>query len=64
MDIAYVNYPSIIKKGFNGYKLKSVDEVAREVIQGKWGNGNERKQRLEAAGYNYTEVQNRVNEII
>ena len=64
MDIAYVDYPSIIKKGFNGYKVKSVDEVAREVIQGKWGNGNERKQKLESAGYNYTEVQNRVNEML
>ena len=65
MDIAYVGYPSIIiKKGFNGYKVKSVDEVAREVIQGKWGNGNERKQKLEAAGYNYNKVQKGVNEML
>ena len=64
MNIAYVDYPSIIKKGFNGYKLKSIDEIAREVVQGKWGNGNERKQRLETAGYNYNKVQKRVNEII
>lgn len=44
-------------------QLKSVDEVAREVIQGKWGNGADRKQRLEAAGYNYAEVQGRVNQL-
>lgn len=40
---------------------KSVDEVADEVIKGLWGNGAERKARLEAAGYNYNEVQNAVN---
>ena len=43
---------------------KSVDEVAREVIRGDWGNQPERQQRLEAAGYNYSEVQVRVNEIL
>jgi hypothetical protein len=44
-------------------QLKSVTEVAREVIKGSWGNGTERKQRLEAAGYNYKEVQAKVNEL-
>lgn len=43
---------------------KSVDEVAREVIRGEWGNGSERKKKLEAAGYNYNEVQNRVNQLL
>ena len=43
--------------------IKSVDEVAREVLKGSWGNGAERKQRLEAAGYNYGEVQAKVNEL-
>ena len=42
---------------------KTIDDVAREVINGKWGNGSERKKRLEKAGYNYNEVQSRVNEI-
>ena len=40
---------------------KSVDEVAREVIRGEWGNGSDRRQRLEAAGYDYDTVQNHVN---
>lgn len=40
---------------------KSVDQIADEVIAGKWGNGAERKQKLEAAGYNYNEVQAAVN---
>lgn len=42
---------------------KSVDEIAREVIAGKWGNGDTRKNKLTAAGYNYSAVQKRVNEL-
>ena len=41
---------------------KSIETIADEVIAGQWGNGNDRKTRLENAGYNYQEVQNRVNE--
>ena len=43
---------------------KTIDELAREVINGKWGNGEDRKARLTSAGYNYQEVQNRVNQIL
>ena len=43
---------------------KSVDEVAREVIRGEWGNGSDRRQRLEAAGYDYDTVQDRVTAIL
>ena len=42
---------------------KSIDEIAKEVINGKWGNGAERKQKLTAAGYDYSAVQKRVNEL-
>jgi hypothetical protein len=35
--------------------------VAKEVLDGKWGNGADRKAKLTSAGYNYTEVQNMVN---
>ena len=42
---------------------KSINEVAREVIAGKWGNGDDRKNRLTAAGYNYSEVQATVNRL-
>ena len=44
--------------------LKSVEEIAEEVIDGKWGNNPERKQLLENAGYNYKEVQKEVNAIL
>lgn len=43
---------------------KPVEEVAREVIAGKWGNGVTRRIRLQAAGYNYLEVQKEVNRIL
>ena len=43
---------------------KTVDEIAKEVINGLWSNGDERKQKLTAAGYDYSVVQNRVNEIL
>lgn len=43
---------------------KSVDELAQECIKGQWGNGSERRKRLEAAGYSYTKVQARVNQIL
>ena len=54
--------------GFSTYVVsgggKSVEEIAREVLQGKWGNGAERKARLEAAGYDYAEVQAKVNTLV
>ena len=40
---------------------KSSLEIAREVIAGKWGNGATRKKKLEAAGYDYKEIQDKVN---
>lgn len=43
---------------------KTVDELAREVIRGLWGNGTDRKNRLTAAGYDYNAVQTRVNELL
>lgn len=43
---------------------KSNQEIAKEVIKGLWGNGNERKERLQKAGYNYTEIQKLVNKMI
>lgn len=42
----------------------AVDDVAREVIAGKWGSGTERKSRLTAAGYDYAAVQNCVNKLL
>lgn len=71
-DIAYKDYPSIIKNvGLNGFAKesnsapqptrKSNDEIANEVINGAWGNGEDRKNRLTQAGYNYDDIQAIVN---
>ena len=50
--------------GGNQNNNKDLITIANEVIQGKWGNGIERKTRLENAGYNYKEVQNIVNNLL
>lgn len=75
-DYCYVDFPSIIKNGgFNGYgkgtpspapqpqpSRKLNEELANEVIAGKWGNGEDRKNRLTQAGYDYYAVQSIVNQ--
>ena len=43
---------------------KSNEEIANEVINGAWGNGDDRKQRLTSAGYNYTVIQAIVNKLM
>lgn len=50
--------------GGKAVKKKTTDELAREVIQGKWGNGAERKKKLTEAGYDYSAVQRRVNQLL
>lgn len=71
-DNAKVLLAKIQEAGFDGFittkpvveEKKSVEEVAREVINGKWGNGAQRKERLTAAGYDYNEVQKMVNRLL
>lgn len=43
---------------------KTVDELAKEVLAGKWGSGEERKQRLVSAGYDYDVIQSAVNKML
>lgn len=75
-DSGYNNYDKTLKfQGFiyvyrgtdeNGEinNSKSIEEMAREVINGNWGNGQERKDKLTKSGYDYNSIQNKVNEII
>ena len=44
--------------------LKRVTKIAKEVINGRWGNGADRKNRLEAAGYVYADIQRIVDAIV
>lgn len=43
---------------------KTVTDLAYEVIAGKWGNGTDRKNKLNNAGYDYNAVQTKVNELL
>lgn len=43
---------------------KTLSEIAKEVMAGKWGNGATRKKKLQAAGYDYNMVQNYVNAML
>lgn len=43
---------------------KDIDTLAHEVIAGQWGSGETRKNNLTKAGYSYSDVQSRVNEIL
>lgn len=43
------------------HKDKTIVDIAKEVIRGIWGDGEERKEKLKNAGYNYEEVQSIVN---
>ena len=45
-------------------KARDLKVVAQEVIMGIYGNGNERKRKLAAAGYDYKEVQKLVNQML
>lgn len=60
-----LGYDAFIKteKGTEAAR-KSVDEVAKEVIKGLWGNGQERINKLNAAGYNAADVQAKVNALL
>ena len=78
-DYCYKDYPLIMRNnGLNGFKkhtpsntdvtevkpVKSVTELAQEVIDGLWGNGEDRKARLTDAGYDYKAVQAEVNRLL
>lgn len=54
--------PNYASKATGKEPAKSVDEIATEVLSGKWGNNPERRQKLEAAGYDYEAIQAAVNQ--
>ena len=55
---------SILSGGYEQTSNTNIDAVAQEVIQGLWGNGQERFENLTNAGYDAQAVQNRVNELL
>lgn len=58
------NVEVIIERENNQSNLLSIDEIALKVINGDFGNGNARKSKLVKLGYDYDEVQRKVNEIL
>ena len=64
INIADVSLSASATTTISKPQLKSIDEIAKEVIKGKWGNGADRKARLTQAGYDYSAVQARVNQLL
>lgn len=44
-------------------KKKSVDEIIKDIYNGKYGNGEERFRKLKAEGYNPKEIQEKIDKI-
>lgn len=71
-DTCYIDYPAKTAAWYKKHTAsnlskpaaKTVDQLARECIDGKWGNGAVRKSRLTAAGYDYQKVQAKVNSML
>lgn len=63
MNECYRDFPAEIMGGVDEVKpvKKAVAELVEEVLDGKWGNGEDRANRLTSAGYDYEVVQNAVN---
>lgn len=67
----YAAVQAAVNEKLNGAKkpaavkpAKTIDQLAREVINGDWGNGADRKKRITAAGYDYAAVQKKVNQLL
>ncbi len=58
------NFPALDETPGKSQVKKTTKKIAEEVIAGKWGNGDERKKKLKAAGYDYQKVQAEVNKIL
>lgn len=63
MDVMYRDLITEIKNSKNKVNRKSEDEIVQEVMKGLWGNGEERKQKLQNAGYEYNSIQSKINSL-
>lgn len=61
IDYIVAEANKIILESKHNSNKKSSEEIANEVIKGLWGNGEERKKKLQEAGYDYNYVQNIIN---
>lgn len=67
-DLCFADYPARTAEWYAEHgtesEAKSNEELAVEVLNGAWGNGADRRQRLVAAGYDYDAVQVEVNRLL
>lgn len=64
MNYCYVDYHSTILGDVTEDKAtKTNEELAQEVVDGKWGNDADRKKKLTEAGYDYDAIQKIVNQM-
>lgn len=61
---SYATGGGYTKPATGDVKKKSVTKLAKEVLAGKWGSGDDRKSKLTSAGYDYDAVQAKVNELV
>lgn len=61
VDVNHCYRKFTVNTGSSAGGKKSLDQIVQEVLEGKWGNGADRKKRLQGAGYNYDTVQDAVN---
>lgn len=64
VDMNYIYDDRVMGSAKDPTEVKSIEDIAIEVIGGKWGAGGERKTNLTLAGYDYNAVQNMVNSIL
>lgn len=68
MDVMYRDLVTEIKNWKKGKVTetpkKTEDEIVEEIMKGLWGNGEERKQKIQNAGYEYNSIQQKVNEYV
>ena len=62
--MALVQNPLVSDANATPKGTKTVDQLAQEVLKGSWGNGSLRQQKLTQAGYDYSAVQKRVNQLL
>ena len=61
---ASTNASNASNASINASTKKTIEQIAKEVIQGKWGNGEERKNKLIKSGYDPYAVQKKVNQLL
>ncbi|MFV0275478.1 MAG: N-acetylmuramoyl-L-alanine amidase [Bacilli bacterium] len=62
LSLGWDRFLNMIKNELDeNVNLEPIDKIVNEVIKGNWGNGSQRKENLTKAGYNYKELQDKVN---